>query len=81
MTDDAGLSADERAELERLRAEVADLRSQVSTAPARPSRSWWPTPRPRRQRWRSVVATLLIVIACILGAARWGGRLVKELDH
>ena len=33
MTEDAALSADERVELERLRAEVADLRSQVSTAP------------------------------------------------
>ena len=34
VTEDAALSADERVELERLRAEVADLRSQVSTAPA-----------------------------------------------
>jgi hypothetical protein len=29
VPDDVALSADERAELERLRAEVADLRSQV----------------------------------------------------
>ena len=40
VTEDAALSADERAELERLRAEVADLRSQVATAPAsEPSKS------------------------------------------
>jgi hypothetical protein len=34
VPDDVALSADERAELERLRAEVADWRVQVSTAPA-----------------------------------------------
>jgi hypothetical protein len=34
VPDDAALSADERAELERLRGEVADLRSQVSAVPA-----------------------------------------------
>lgn len=34
MPDDVALSADERAELERLWAEVADLRSQVSTVAA-----------------------------------------------
>jgi len=52
------LTQDERAELERLRAEVSDLRA------ARASR---PPPR-RRQRisWRGPVATLLIVIGCIL---------------
>ena len=33
MPDDVALSADERAELERLRAEVADLRSQAAAAP------------------------------------------------
>ena len=74
-SDDAALGADERAELERLRAEVADLRAQASAAPAVvPPTVVAPTPR-RRQRWRSVVATLLIVIACILaplaGVAIW----------
>jgi hypothetical protein len=34
VPDDVALSANERAELERLRAEVADWRVQVSTAPA-----------------------------------------------
>ena len=47
--------ADEQAEVERLRAEVAALRSQ---APAQPRR--------RRISWRPIVATVLIVIGCIL---------------
>ncbi|HEV2927076.1 MAG TPA: hypothetical protein VGW74_00150, partial [Propionibacteriaceae bacterium] len=62
MTEDAALGADERAELERLRAEVADLRTQVATAPEAAEQVVIPPSRPRRQRWRSVVATLLIVI-------------------
>lgn len=36
MPDDVALSADERAELERLRAEVADLRSRSGRLPHRP---------------------------------------------
>jgi uncharacterized protein with PIN domain len=72
---EAALSAEERAELERLRAEVASLRSQT-TAAAAPSETVVVLPTRRsRQRWRSVVATLLIVIACILaplaGVAVW----------
>ena len=82
----AELSADERAELERLRAEVADLRSQVAAAPgvAEPPPVVPPT-RPRRQRWRSVVATLLIVIGCVLAplsvAAVWAKNLVTDTDR
>ena len=34
VPDNAALSTDERAELERLRAEVAELRSQAATEPA-----------------------------------------------
>ena len=82
----AELSADERAELARLRAEVANLRSQVAAAPA----VGGPPPvvppsRPRRQRWRSVVATLLIVIGCILAplsvTAVWAKNLVTDTDR
>ena len=47
------LSPDERAELERLRAETAELRSQ---APA----------RRRHFSWRAVVSAVLIVLGCIL---------------
>ena len=86
MTDDAALSPDERAELERLRAEVADLRTQVSAAPTVVEPAVVaPTPRPRRQRWRSVVATLLIVIGCILApisvVAVWTKNLVTDTDQ
>jgi hypothetical protein len=84
--DSAELSADERAELERLRTEVADLRSQVAVAPAvAEPLPVAPPPRPRRQRWRSVVATLLIVIACILaplaGLAVWSKNLITNTDR
>src|SRR6478672_8627269 len=81
----AALTAEERAELERLRAEVASLRSQA-TAAAAPSETVVVVPARRpRQRWRSVVATLLIVIACILapvaGVAVWMKNLVTDTDR
>jgi hypothetical protein len=86
MSDNVALSADERAELERLRAEVANLRTQASTvAAADIDQPVVPTPRPRRQRWRSVVATLLIVIGCILApisvVAIWTKNLVTDTDR
>jgi hypothetical protein len=85
VPDDVALSADERAELERLRAEVADLRSRAAAAPdvVAPT-AVAPTPR-RRQRWRSVVATLLIVIGCILAplsvVAVWAKNQVTDTDR
>ena len=85
MPDDVALSADERAELERLRAEVADLRSQVAAAPGVAEPPPVVPPPPRRQRWRSVVATLLIVIGCILAplsvVAVWTKNLVTDTDR
>jgi hypothetical protein len=85
VPDDAALSADERAELERLRAEVADLRSQVSAAPVVVEQPVVVPPRVRRQRWRSVVATLLIVIGCILAplsvVAVWAKNQVTDTDR
>ena len=85
MPDDVALSADERAELERLRAEVADLRSQVSAAPVVVERPVVAPPRVRRQRWRSMVATLLIVIGCILAplsvVAVWAKNQVTDTDR
>jgi hypothetical protein len=66
------LSADERVELERLRSEVATLR----TVP--------PTPR-RKVRWRSVVAVTLIVLGCVLtpvaGLAVWSNNQVSNTDR
>ena len=85
MTDDTALSPEERAELERLRAEVAELRSQAAAAPGAAETPVAPPPRPRRQRWRSVVATLLIVIGCILApisvVAVWTKNLVTDTDR
>src|SRR5262252_66154 len=52
---DAGLSKDERTELERLRTEVDELRQKESTQKRR-----------RRVSWRTPVSALLIVIGCIL---------------
>jgi hypothetical protein len=72
------LSEQERVELERLRAEVASLRAQVRQA-GRPS-----APE-RRQRWRTIVATLLIVLACVLAplsvAAIWTRNQVTNTDR
>ncbi len=51
----AGLSQDERAELQRLRTEVTELRRRQAGQPPR-----------RRRAWRTPVATLLIVIGCVL---------------
>jgi hypothetical protein len=53
---EAELSQDEQAELERLRAEVDELRNQQQSAPK----------RRRRVSWRTFVSALLIVIGCIL---------------
>jgi hypothetical protein len=85
VTDEIALTSEERAELERLRAEVAELRSQAAAAPAAAEPPVAPPPRPRRQRWRSVVATLLIVIGCILApisvVAVWTKNLVTDTDR
>jgi hypothetical protein len=51
----AELEADERAELDRLRAEVSELQ-QAHTDP----------PRRRRASWRAPVAAVLIVLGCLL---------------
>ena len=53
-----GLSGDERAELERLRTEVAELHSHPAESPA--------PPRRRKGTWRAPVAAVLIVLGCIL---------------
>ena len=55
------LSADERAELERLRAEVAALREAPPPVP--------PTAR-RRIRWASVGSAVLLVLGLLLEIGR-----------
>ena len=52
--DDSGSRHDEHAELDRLRTEVAELRAQQAAAPR------------RRPGWRAPVATVLIVVGCLL---------------
>jgi hypothetical protein len=68
---DTELSQDERAELERLRAEKAELRSQGAG-----------TPRKRRFSWRTPVSIVLIVLGCILGPVAvlgvWAGNEVSD---
>ena len=63
MSEDTPLSADERAELERLRAENAALRARAGPGGAGPGAE--PSPAARR-RWGTVVAALLLVLACLL---------------
>jgi hypothetical protein len=77
MDEKTDLSDQERAELERLRAEVADLRDQRPPAGA--------AVQAARQRWRTVVATLLIVVACVLAplgvVAVWARNQVTNTDR
>jgi hypothetical protein len=87
MSENPSLSADERAELERLRAELAALRAQVGQEGAA-ARDTEPAPgavRVARKRWRTIVATLLIVVACVLAplsvAAIWTRNQVTNTDR
>jgi hypothetical protein len=58
MSETSSPSADERAELERLRSEVATLRSQVQAGGAKPTRPGAAVGG--RQRWRTIVANLCV---------------------
>src|SRR5512132_3900109 len=87
MPEDSTLTAEERAELERLRVENAALRAQVRQEPGTTGDT---RPLPRadpaaRQRWRTVVATLLLVIGCVLAplsvAAVWTRNQVTSTDR
>jgi hypothetical protein len=67
----SGPSPEEQAEIDRLRAEVAELRTRQEA----------PAPR-RRGRWRAPVATVLIVLGCILAPISllgvWAGNQVSD---
>src|SRR4029077_2398850 len=64
----------ETAELERLRAETAELHSQGAGPPG--------APRKRRFSWRTPVSIVLIVLGCILGPVAvlgvWAGNEVSD---
>ncbi|HEY2308530.1 MAG TPA: hypothetical protein VGI05_21880 [Streptosporangiaceae bacterium] len=70
----AGLSQDERAELERLRTEVTELRRKQSDPPRRHHFSW-----------RTPVAAVLIVIGCVLAplsvVAVWTANQVSDTNR
>ena len=70
----AGLGEGEREELEQLRAEVAQLQDQVTGKPRR-----------RRIGWRGPVATLLIVLGCLLAPISvlgiWTANQVSSTDR
>ena len=82
-TDAAGsLGTDERAELERLRAEVTLLRARPSRPEAAPGGK---AGRRHRPGWRGPVATLLIVLGCILAPvsvlAVWTANQVSDTNR
>ena len=84
LTPDPGpLGADERAELERLRAEVADLRARPPGTEATPGQG--SAARRRRPGWRGPVATVLIVLGCILAPvsviAVWTANQVSDTNR
>jgi hypothetical protein len=70
----SGVDEGERAELERLRAQVAQLHDEVVAKPRR-----------RRIGWRGPVATLLIVLGCVLAPVSvlgiWTANQVSSTDR
>ena len=86
MSGDTPLSADERAELERLRAENAALRARAGPGEAGPGAEPTPAAGPAtRRRWRTVVAALLLVLACLLAplslVAVWTRNQLTDTDR
>jgi hypothetical protein len=86
VPDDPTLTGEERAELERLRAEVASLRAQARAQTlVLPDGGAAAPGRPPRQRWRAMVATLLIVLGCVLAplsvVAVWARNQVTDTDR
>jgi hypothetical protein len=86
MSEHPTLTGGERAELERLRAENATLRAQVREQAVTTETAPVPAPdRAARRRWRTIVATLLIVVGCVLAplsvAAVWTRNQVTNTDR
>jgi hypothetical protein len=84
MREGPDLTDEARAELERLRAEVASLRAEAQRAEAAP-REPGAAGRAGRQRWRTIVAVVLIVLGCVLaplaGVAVWARNQVTNTDR
>jgi hypothetical protein len=80
-----GISPDERAELERLRAETAELERLRAEAAELRSKQAAEAPRRRRFSWRTLVSILLIVLGCVLAPvsvlAVWAGNEVSNTDR
>jgi hypothetical protein len=70
-------AVDEQAEVERLRAEVNDLRGRVAAVPEPAGH--------KKGRWRAPLATLLIVLGCVLAPVAvvgvWGAEQVSNTDR
>ena len=87
MNEEPGLTGEERVELERLRAEVATLRSQQRQQAVAGDEGGGvaATGRGARQRWRTIIAVLLIVVGCVLaplaGVAVWAKNQVTDTDR
>jgi|1186.fasta_scaffold13358_2 hypothetical protein len=75
------LGLDERAELERLRTELTQLRAESASVP--PQRGG--TTRAPRRWWRRIAATVLIVLSCLLAplsvVAVWARSEVTDTDR
>ena len=82
MTHVPSLTDEEREELERLRAEVSRLRTRVGAEEDNPAAE---RRDPPRQRWRTIVATVLIVLGCVLAplavVAVWSSNQVTDTDR
>src|SRR6266536_5262301 len=75
----------EDVEVERLRAEVASLRSKLRQQNHRGEGRAGQAGRATRQRWRTILAALLIVVACVLAplsvVAVWTKNKVTNTDR
>ena len=85
MPEAPAASEDEGAEVERLRAEVASLRSRLRQHNESGREPIAQAERAARQRWRTILASLLIVIACVLAplsvVAVWTKNQVTNTDR
>ena len=79
-----GDEENERAELERLRAEVSSLRAQQADGNAAPAAAAV-GPGPRRGRWRAPVAAVAIILGCVLAPVSvigvWAANQVSNTDR